>query len=73
MRGTGRAEIIVGALSGEGYDAKPRGFKDYDKMCVRLFYVFLFGRPYKTDGQSEVRAMTSAATAPMTPKVTDSL
>ena len=34
--------MIVGALSGEGYDAKPRGFINYDNVCKRMFHNFLF-------------------------------
>lgn len=29
IRGTSRTRFIVGAVSGKGYDAEPRGLKDY--------------------------------------------
>lgn len=32
VRGTSRAGLIIGAVSGEGCDAEPRRFKDYDNV-----------------------------------------
>ena len=29
-------------MSGEGYNAEPGGFEDYDDMCERLFHKFSF-------------------------------
>lgn len=41
LGGTGRSRLIVGAISGEGYSTKPRGFEDYDGTCEYLFHNFL--------------------------------
>ena len=39
---TCRARFIVGPMSGEGYNAEPGGFEDYNDMCERPFRKSLF-------------------------------
>lgn len=71
VRSTSGAGLIVGAISGEGYDPKPCGFGIYDELCQTVSQNSLGKNFILVDGESAIRALTSVAVAPMTAKVKD--